>query len=130
MVGMSRHPFGSAPFFGCTLPCCEPNARREVVEWSVPLPLACRIAFCMGASNASVPRLSADCAPSMLRLPLAVLQLIFRFCAGTDRRLVASSVPPPPPPNKKPFARHEMRGFGGGRDDPDFDMPGLCDMTI
>ena len=65
-----RHDGVGGFAMGCA--CCEPSARREVIEWSTPLPLPSKMAFLMGASNTSAPRLAEGVVGSMRQLPREV----------------------------------------------------------
>lgn len=57
--------------------CCGPQSRRGVAEVITPLSHASRLAFLMGASNTSVPRLAEACVEAMRDLPQEVCMRIF-----------------------------------------------------
>lgn len=83
-----RSAFGARPFGGCE--CCVdgPSGRaaaghRDVVERELPLLAAARLAFLMGASNTSVPRLAACCVEPMRGLQHELLRRILDYCAQT-----------------------------------------------
>lgn len=59
--------------------CCGPQSRRGVAEVTTPLSSASRLAFLMGASNASVPRLADACVEPMRGLPQEVCIRIFEL---------------------------------------------------
>eukprot|EP00967_Tisochrysis_lutea_P122523 scaffold202865_cov31-Tisochrysis_lutea.AAC.1 len=91
-ASMGRRRALERPFGGC--PCCVPGGlpfvgqvgaaqRNQVVETKVFLSAAARLAFLMGSSNASVPRLAEECVEPMRCLPREVLRRIFDLCIET-----------------------------------------------
>ena len=118
---MVRRTIKHNPAFGVECDCCPPGglsflpAHAKLQNQVIPARLAPaqRVAFLMGASNTSAPRLAEECVRPLRCLPLEAIRRIFELCE--ERR--ALPLARRPPPRLKPAApRHGGLGPRNPRD--------------
>jgi hypothetical protein len=132
------------PFGGCVCcvgtdvlagPAASLAVSHETVERELPLPAAARLAFLMGASNTSVPRLAAHCVEPLRNLQHELLKRILDLCVQTVRVRVpaqprVSSRPRTPQPPVSTRRMDEMSLLSGSLRDPFAAVLGVAELCL